>query len=120
MSYGMGANRKTVDIGQGQIDEFRLEKTNPEIFSRLMQDISSGNASPENYENPIARRMAEKDQASRAKQQEFMRNNPYVAPPPPPAPDGTLENPYSLNDQPQNQPQQIMRGIGSMGQRRRR
>jgi hypothetical protein len=96
ISYGTPGNEKTVPIGQERIDEFRLEKTDPQLFSQLMKDLSSGNALPENYDNPIAKRMAEKDQASRAKFAEFQRNNPYVPPTPKPAPDGTPENPFQM------------------------
>jgi hypothetical protein len=77
---GPGTDKKLLPIGQAQIDEFRLQKTDPQLFSQLMKDLSSGNALPENYDNPIAKRMAEKDQASRAKFAEFQRNNPYVPP----------------------------------------
>jgi hypothetical protein len=94
ISYGGPGNKQTVDIGQAQIDEFRLQKTDPQLFSQLMKDLSSGNALPENYDNPIAKRMAEKDQASRAKFAEFQRNNPTTTPAPTPAPDGTLANPF--------------------------
>jgi hypothetical protein len=100
ISYGGPGNKQTVDIGQAQIDEFRLQKTDPQLFSQLMKDLSSGNALPENYDNPIAKRMAEKDQASRAKFAEFQRNNPYVPPTPKPAPDGTPENPFQMQSTP--------------------
>ena len=97
---GGAGNEKTVPIGQAQIDEFRLQKTDPQLFSQLMKDLSSGNALPENYDNPIAKRMAEKDQASRAKFAEFQRNNPTTTPAPTPAPDGTPENPFQMQPTP--------------------
>ncbi len=96
ISYGGPGNRQTVDIGQAQIDEFRLQKTDPQLFSQLMKDISSGNALPENYDNPIAKQMAERDQASRAKFAEFQRNNPVTPAVAPPPPDGTPENPFPM------------------------
>ena len=96
ISYGTPGNEKTADIGQARIDEFRLEKTDPQLFSQLMKDLSSGNALPENYTNPIAKQMAERDQASRAKFAEFQRNNPVIPPVAPPPPDGTPENPFAM------------------------
>jgi hypothetical protein len=96
ISYGGPGNRQTVDIGQAQIDEFRLQKTDPQLFSQLIKDISSGNALPENYDNPIAKQMAERDQASRAKFAEFQRNNPVTPAVAPPPPDGTPENPFPM------------------------
>jgi hypothetical protein len=92
-TIGKGTYRES-KITQESIDDFRFQKAEPELYSRLMQDIASGNASPESYENPIAKRMVEKNQTMRARQAEFQRN--YVPPPPKPAPDGTAGNPFEM------------------------
>ena len=75
------------------IDQFRLDKESPGL---LFEMIKSGNVSPDNYDSPIAKRVAERIQAQNARIAEYHRNNPYVPPPPKPAPDGTKENPFEM------------------------
>ena len=75
------------------IDQFRLDKESPGL---LFEMIKSGNVSPDNYDSPIAKRVAERIQAQNARTAEYHRNNPYVPPPPKPAPDGTKENPFEM------------------------
>jgi hypothetical protein len=101
-------------ISQEQIDDFRLDKESPGLLFKMIQDK---NLSPDNYDSPLAKRIAGREQRLRLKQEQSVRDNPFVPPTPKPAPDGTPENPFPMQPMPTplQQPQGPEVGIAGLG-----
>ena len=85
--------RSPKPISQEQIDEFRFDKLNPGM---LFEMIQNRDISPDDYDDPLAKKIATRLQESERKRREFFENNPVTPPVAPPPPDGTPENPFPL------------------------
>jgi hypothetical protein len=62
----------------------------------LFKMIQNRDISPDDYDDPLAKKIATRLQESERKRREFFENNPVTPPVAPPPPDGTPENPFPL------------------------
>jgi len=94
ISQGVGANRKTYPVSQAQIDEFRLEKTNPGLLFEMVQ--KGADISPNDYNDPTAKKVAERLLNQRLAMEKAAQDAASNKPTPKPVPDGTPENPFQM------------------------
>jgi hypothetical protein len=89
--------RSPKPISQEQIDEFRFDKLNPGM---LFEMIQNRDISPDDYDDPLAKKIATRLQESERKRREFFENNPVTPPVAPPPPDGTPLEPLPIKGGP--------------------